>query len=176
MTALLPTELTESEMRADLEQYHDSNVEAVADLESKRRDQSVNVKQTRDRLPGPCLIQHNETRLRIAAQSSLRFHCRKGIRKCFQTPYLDWLANSVSVKPDDLHVKVDGKPVNELLRPRVAITTGSPDQARRTIAGDRTHWSSSSTVELGIEHRDRFSTASFNVFPVAWTIGRTLIL
>ncbi len=50
MTAQLASELSESEMRADLEQYHDSVVEAWAYLESKRRDQSVDVTRTRDRL------------------------------------------------------------------------------------------------------------------------------
>ncbi len=67
---------------------------------------------------------------------------------------LNWLTNNPGLKPGDMLVKVDGKPVEEFLKSRMAITSASTDQSRRTIAVDQMHWSSLSTVELEFEQQD----------------------
>ncbi|MEZ6032837.1 MAG: S41 family peptidase [Planctomycetaceae bacterium] len=176
MTAPLTSELTAAEMRADLEQYHDSVVEAWAYLESKRRDKSVDVTQTRDRLlarvSSKTTKQDFALLLKEFAASLKEGHSDAfsdvapevfpfswpigflAVREGVMVANLNWLANNPGLKPGDLLVKVDGKPIEEFLQSRMAITTASTDHARRTIAVDQMHWSSLSTVELEFEQQD----------------------
>ena len=182
------TTLTAEQMREDLAQYHEAIVNAWAYYESKTNDHSVDVSKTRDQLAAR--VSPETTPLEFALllrefAASLKDGHSDVIVSSIADPFpyswpmgfvsvregvmvanLNWLADNPGVELGDLLTMVDGEPIEEYLRSRMALTPASSDLARRTIAVDRLHRSASENVRLEfIKQDDSTIEAVFQCLP-----------
>lgn len=168
--------LTESQMRADLDQYHDAIFEAWAYLDSKTRDHAVDVSGTRDRLasrisPGTTrtefglLLKEYAAALKDGHSDALFSSIPDpfpyswpigflSVQEGVMVASLNWLAENPGIELGDILMSVDGIPIEDFLRSRMALTSASSDLARRSVAIDRLHWSAQQSVRLRFSKAD----------------------
>lgn len=170
------TTLTDSQMRADLDQYHDAICEAWAYLDSKTCDHAVDVSGTKDRLasrisPGTTrtefglLLKEYAAALKDGHSDVLLGSVPDlfpyswpigflAVDEGVMVASLNWLAENPGIELGDILMSVNGVPTEDFLRSRMALTSASSDLARRSIAIDRLHWSAQESVRLRLSKAD----------------------